>query len=115
MDILTEDAVVVCAHEQGMVRNEPSQRWATVEGRAILVATDPQGRTIVGCPNLNPLSGQKPCLETLRVREGYSAFVRVDGRQVCLDTVTGLTDGSPPGTFEYHVRTPGQRLVVSDG
>jgi hypothetical protein len=115
MDVITLDAVVVCSHEQGVIRNRASQEWVTVEEIPVLVATDPQDRAIVGCPNANPLAGQKPCLKTLPVREGYSAFVRVDERDLCLDAVTGLTDGAPQGAFTYHVRTPGQRLVTCDG
>jgi hypothetical protein len=30
---------------------------------------------------------------------------------VCLDAVTGLTDGTPPGIVKYKVRNAGQRLV----
>jgi hypothetical protein len=30
---------------------------------------------------------------------------------VCLDTVTGLTDGTPPGIVTYKVRHAGQALV----
>lgn len=111
MHALTEDAVVVCDHQQGIVRNRASQTWATVAQRALLVATDPQGRAIVGCPNLNPLAGQKPCLTTQAVQHGYSSLVRVDGHALCLDTVEGLTDGTPPGAFHYSVRTPGQTLL----
>jgi len=55
--------------------------------------------------------GLKPCATTLRVTKGYSDFVSIGGRRVCLDAVTGLTDGTPPGTVNYVVRKPGQRLV----
>jgi hypothetical protein len=53
----------------------------------------------------------KPCTTTLPVRVGYSDLLRIEGRRVCLDTVTGLTDGSPPGTVNYSVRAAGQALV----
>lgn len=109
MKILTEDAVLVCDHQQGVVANRPGQGWVTVAGRRVLVAPDPEGRPITGCPNTGPTI--KPCTTTLRVREGYSELVRIDGRAVCLDTVTGLTDGTPPGVVDYTVRSPGQELV----
>jgi hypothetical protein len=48
---------------------------------------------------------------TLPVKSGYSDFVRIDGKRICLDTVTGLTDGTPPGTVEYKVRSAGQDFV----
>jgi hypothetical protein len=109
MRLLTEDAVVVCRHEMGKVSIEPSQSLVTIEQRVVLVDADPEGRSISGCPLVFPF---KPCLRTLAVREGYSPLLRIEGRRVCLDTVTGLTDGTPPGTVMYKVNVPGQDLVA---
>jgi hypothetical protein len=106
---LTEDAVLVCKHEMGKVRIQASQSVVTVQGRGILVETDPEGRPIAGCPNVG--AAIKPCQHTLRVTEGYSDFLKVEGRRICLDTVTGLTDGTPPGVVKYYVRDPGQKFV----
>ena len=47
------------------------------------------------------------------MQEGYSDLLRIDGHRVCLDPVTGRTDGVP-AIFHYLVRDPGQRLVGSD-
>jgi hypothetical protein len=113
MRVLTVDALVVCAHELGKVGLVPSQSWVTVEGRPVLVRPDPEARPITGCPNIGPTI--KPCTTTLVVKVGYSSLVRIDGRPVCLDTVRGLTDGTPPGVVEYKVNTPGQRLVTEAG
>ncbi|MBK8906967.1 MAG: hypothetical protein IPM60_03415 [Rhodospirillales bacterium] len=110
---LTEDAVLCCDHEAGLVRIVGTQDLVTVAGRAVLVQSNPESRPIVGCPNVGPTI--KPCLQTLKVEKGYSAFVRIDGKAVCLDTVSGLTDGTPPGTIKYSVRSPGQALVGADG
>ena len=107
---LTEDGVVMCKHELGIVQNRPSQDLVTVHRRKVLVENDPEGRTIAGCPMIGPTI--RPCLTTLVVRAGYSDFVRVRGKRVCLDTITGLTDGTPPGTVPYVVRTPGQDIVA---
>lgn len=109
MRLLTEDVKIVCRHEMGKVSIVPSQSLVTIERRAVLVETDPEGRGISGCPLVFPF---KPCLRTLPVREGYSDLLRIDGRRVCLDTVTGLTDGTPPGTVMYKVNAPGQELVA---
>jgi len=106
--ILTEDALLVCAHELGHVNNQPTQSLFTIDGRRVLVEPDPEGKSISGCPNLGLTI--KPCTSTLKVQVGYSAHLKVDGRAICLDTVTGLTDGTPPGTVKYHVRSPGQKL-----
>lgn len=112
MEFMTEDATVVCAHEQGVVSNAPSQSLVTVAGRRVLVEADPEGRPIRGCPNIGATI--KPCLKTLKVKAGYSTFVRIEGHSVSLVTVTGLTDGTPPGVVIYKVRHPGQDIVQAD-
>lgn len=111
MKLLSEDALLVCKHALGVVKNVPSQSLVTVNGRRVLVDADPEGRTIVGCPNVG--IAIKPCACTLKVQVGYSGLVRINGRSACLDTVSGLTDGTPPGTVLYEVKLPGQSLVGS--
>lgn len=111
MKILVQGAQLVCAHTPpGIVQISPTvQTWVRVEGKAVLVQVDPVGKKIAGCPNVRP--GIKPCLLTLPVQRGYSSLLRIDGKPICLDTVAGLTDGTPPGAVEYTVRRPGQDLV----
>ena len=113
MRILTEKALLVCDHQLGHVRLAPRQWLVRVDGERVLVDDDPERRPVKGCPNTSPLVGILPCRTTLRVQAGYSALLRIDGHRVCLDTVTGRTDGVPP-IFHYLVSDPGQRLVVSD-
>ena len=110
MQILTEDAILVCNHELGRVGIKPTQSLVTVVGRAVLVEQDPEGRPISSCPNIGAVI--KPCTATLPVRVGYSDLLRIEGRRICLDTVTGLTDGTPPGTVPYKVRAAGQEFVA---
>jgi hypothetical protein len=110
MLLLTEDAVLVCKHELGKVSLQPSQSFVTISNRCILVEVNPEGRPIGGCPNYGPTI--KPCTATLPVKEGYSELLRIGDQRVCLDTVTGLTDGTPPGTVKYIVREPGQGFVT---
>lgn len=106
--ILTEDAKLRCDH-LGKVENEPSQSLVTIEKRKILVATDPQGRNIHGCPNLTPAT--KPCTHTLVVEDGYSTIASIGGHPICLATLRGHTDGTPPGTVFYTVQDAGQAFV----
>ena len=113
MRFLTLDALVVCAHELGKVKLVASQSWVTVEGRPVLVRADPEGRSIAGCPNIGPTI--KPCTHTLTVKAGYSSLIRIDGQAVVLDSLKGLTDGTPPGVVEYKVNAPGQTLVTEAG
>src|SRR5438445_11372539 len=104
--ILTEDALLVCAHELGHVNNQPTQSLFTIGGRRVLVEPDPEGKSITRCPNLGLTI--KPCTSTLKVQVGYSADLKVDGTALCLGTVSGMTDGTPPATVKYYVRSPGQ-------
>jgi hypothetical protein len=113
MRVLTEDARLLCNHG-GRVTLGARQSWVTIGDRRVLVATDPEGCSIKSCPNTNPPLGIKPCSTTLAVTEGYSAFMRIDGHPVCLDTVTGSTNGTPQGGVTYTVKDPGQALVESD-
>lgn len=110
MLLLTEDAVIVCKHQLGRAENRPSQSWVRIAGRRVLVAPDPEGRGIAGCPHLGPAI--KPCLLTLKVKTGYSEWVRIGGQAVSLDTVSGFTDGTPPGVVLYVVDEPGQAWVA---
>lgn len=111
MKWLTEDAIITCKHELGIVHLLlPLQDLVTIEGRKVLVQNDPENKLITGCPNIGATI--KPCTKTLRVEAGYSSFLRINGREICLDTVTGLTDGTPPGIVKYAVRAAGQDLVV---
>jgi hypothetical protein len=107
---LTRDATMICEHGGG-VKVEFTQTLVRIERREVLVATDPEGRDINVCPNVAPVIGLRPCKTTLKVKQGYSTFIRIGGHAVCLDTVTGLTDGSPPGIVNSKVVEPGQALL----
>ncbi len=109
MRFLTQDSVLLCKHKLGKVGILASQDWVTIGKRKILVEIDPEGKAITGCPNVG--AAIKPCTLTLKVKKGYSGFIRINGRRVCLDTITGLTDGTPPGVVEYYVHSPGQNFV----
>jgi hypothetical protein len=111
--LLTEKAVLVCEHELGRVKQGVRQSLVRIDGERVLVDDDPERRPIDGCPNTSPLVGILPCRTTYGVQEGYSGLLRIDGHRICLDPVTGRTDGVPP-IFHYLVRDPGQRLVGSD-
>jgi hypothetical protein len=108
-ELLIVPAAVRCDHD-GKVVNKESQSWVVLEGDPVLRNNDPEGRDINLCPNRG--ANIKPCLKTLKVEIGYSAFVRIGGRQVVLANLQGKTDGTPPGAVYYRVRDPGQRFVV---
>ncbi len=107
---LSLQAVLVCVHELGRVKNQASQDWVRISQSPVLVENDPEGRTIAGCPNTN-LINIFPCRTALKVDVGYSQFIRIGGHRVCLDNVTGFTDGVPYGQFKYRVNYAGQEFV----
>jgi hypothetical protein len=106
---ITDRAVLVCLHELGTVQNQPSQTLVRIDDARVLVEADPEGRSIGSCPNIALTI--KPCTTTLKVTVGYSTFLKIDGHAIALDTVMGLTDGTPPGVVQYKVRVAGQGLV----
>jgi len=110
---LTEDARLRCDHG-GHVAIAGTQNLVRIEKRRALVRPNPEGRAIAACPNANPLAGILPCLHTLEVREGYSTLIRIEGQPVCLQSVLGYTDGSPPRIANYKVADPAQVFVEAD-
>ena len=106
---LTIDAVIVCKHQLGRVATLATQHFVRIDGREVLIDPDPEQRPISGCPMYGPAI--KPCTTTLVVQEGYSDWIRISGRAVCLDTITGYTDGTPPGVVRYIVNAPGQPWI----
>jgi hypothetical protein len=110
---LTEQATLICDHG-GRVSLAATQDFVRIEKKRILVQPNPENRSITGCPNSNPVVGILSCRHTLEVREGYSVLVRIGGRPVCLETVLGYTDGSPPRVANYKVVDPAQVFVGAD-
>jgi len=109
MFVLTENGVLICLHQRGIVNDKASQNFVRIAKSPVQVDSDPESKSIGGCPNIGV--GIKPCTTTLKVTKGYSSWIRIGGKRICLDTVTGLTDGTPPGVVMYIVREPGQRFV----
>jgi hypothetical protein len=106
---LTDEADVRCSHHLGRSAQQATQTWVRVSARPVLLAPDPVGRPIAGCPNIGV--SIKPCTSTLALRGGESSFVRVDSRPVLRSDVTGYTDGTPPGQVTYDVLDAAQDLV----
>ncbi len=113
MKPLTERALLTCDHATGVVAHSSSQSLVRMSGSLVLVGNDPANQSIGGCTNAGPTI--KPCARTLAVEQGKSGFVYVRGKPICLDTVVGGTDGTPPSATKYRVRSPGQRVVSVGG
>ena len=87
----------------------PKQMQVQIPGGSVLCEGDLSGAPIVGCAQ-PPSPGTKPCTAVISTLPGSSApTVSVMGRPVLLSTLTGITDGVPPGTIM--VVNPGQATV----
>ena len=106
--VVTSNATIVCAHG-GRVTLMPRQTTVTAGGAPVLRETDIMGAPIVGCAQ-PPSVATKPCTTVVSVLPGGSApTVSAGGMPVHIDTLSGITDGVPPGTVM--VVSPGQTSV----
>ena len=106
--IVTTNAVIMCAHG-GQVTLIPKQTQVTIQGGAILCEPDLVGSPIVGCAQ-PPTPATVPCTVVLSTLPGSTSLkVMVDGRPAYVATLSGLTNGVPPGTLI--VSFPGQTIV----
>ena len=106
--LLTSNATVICAHG-GQVQLIPKQAIVQAQGGMVMCEGDLIGSPIIGC--LQPPSpGSKPCtLVVSALPGGSNPKVLVGGRPAHIATVTGMTDGVPPGVIT--VVQPGQATV----
>jgi hypothetical protein len=106
--ILTSNAVITCIHG-GQVTLIPKQSQVVIQGGAVLCEPDLTGALIVGCAQ--PASpGSKPCTTVITTLPGSTSLkVLVGGRPAYIATLSGVTDGVPPGALI--VTSPGQTVV----
>jgi len=109
MKLLTLNATVSCDH-RARVSLVANQTFVKISGSPVLTEPDPVGRSIGGCPNAG--ANIKPCTRTHKVSSGYSGLIRIAGRSVVLNTLIGLTDGTPPASVTYRARSAGQEFVM---
>ena len=108
--ITTKAGRVRCDHRTGTVQTTTRHPFVRINGSAVQVARDLEGRPISRCPNLG--AAVKPCTATLAITAGRSSLVFVNGESVCLSgAVTGMTDGIPPGGVRFAVANAGQDFV----
>ena len=106
--IVTSNAAIMCIHG-GQVTLIPRQAEVTIDGGAVLSEPDLVGAPIIGCAQ-PPSPGSKPCTLVVSTLPGSTSLkVTVGGRPAYVATLTGLTDGVPPGALI--VTSPGQTIV----
>ena len=106
--IVTTNDTIMCIHG-GTVVLTPKQTRVLAQGGAVLRETDLIGAPIVGCAQ-PPSIATKPCTTVVSTLPGGSApTVLVGGLPAHISTLSGITDGVPPGTIM--VANPGAPLV----
>jgi archaellum component FlaF (FlaF/FlaG flagellin family) len=106
--MLTTAAKVKCSHQGSVTITSAGQSVLEVDGNSVLVMGDLVGKTISGC-TLTPSQSTKPCTSTTSMIVGDAQTVEAGGKAVLLETATGLTDSTPPGTWS--VEDAGQSSV----
>jgi hypothetical protein len=106
--IVTTNATILCVHG-GRVTLIPKQAQVTIQGGAVMCEPDLVGAPIIGCAQ-PPSPSSKPCTTVVSTLPGSSSpKVMVGGRPAYVATLSGMTDGVPPGAIM--VVTPGQTAV----
>ena len=106
--VLTSAAVVMCVHG-GQVTLLPRQTQVLAGGAPVLCEPDLVGAPIVGCLQ-PPTPTTKPCTLVVSTLPGSTSLkVIAAGRPAYVATLSGLTDGVPPGALV--VASPGQTQV----
>ncbi|MFE5720440.1 hypothetical protein [Streptomyces erythrochromogenes] len=103
--VLNARASIGCGHG-GTVQLSAGQSTFTAGGAAVLVAGDLDGGPVSGCLTVPTPGGTVKCTAVVSVAGGTAATLTVGGRPVLLDTVSGQTNGNPPGVLV--VTAPGQ-------
>lgn len=107
-NVVTTNDTILCVHG-GTVVLTPKQTVVLAQGGAVLRETDLIGAPIVGCAQ-PPTIASKPCTTVISTLPGGSApTVVVGGLPAHISTLSGITDGVPPGTIM--VVAPGAPLV----
>jgi hypothetical protein len=106
--ILNSNAIIMCDHG-GMVELIPKQFQVSIEGGFVLCDPDLVGAPITGCSQ-PATSYTAPCTLVVETLPGSSSpNIIVAGRPAYIETLTGVTNGSPPGTIS--VVFPGQAIA----
>ncbi|MEW6583349.1 MAG: hypothetical protein AB1416_11385 [Actinomycetota bacterium] len=107
--LVNSNATILCAHG-GRVQIIPRQTTVMAGGAPIVRETDLMGAPILGCAQ-PPTVSSKPCTAVVSVIPGSGTAMKVTvaGLPAHTQTLTGITDGVPPGTIT--VVDPGQQKV----
>ena len=106
--VLTTAATIKCSHQGDVQASSAGQSQLEIDGKPALVDGDLVGKQIAGC-KLPTSQSTKPCMSTTSMLVGAATKLEAGGKPVLLETATGLTDSTPPGT--WMVQDAGQSSV----
>ena len=100
--VLISSSNVTCGHvlppKLGKVQVSSSAKLR-VNGQPVLLKSSIENKTVAGCATVpDPNTGAKPCTTVTAVSTGEATKLKVGGKAVILDTLTGDTDGNVAGT-----------------
>jgi hypothetical protein len=94
--VLTDVSFVDCGHT-GRV-STAGETKLKVDGALVLLAAGIQGHSVGSCPVQDDTNtGTLKCRTVTAVTGGQATKLRVNGRPVMLDTLSGKTDGTAAG------------------
>ncbi len=96
--VLTKDSTVSCNHS-GSATFSPTSSKLTVGGTKVLLKADVEACTITGCTFTPPPPGRIPCTGVTSVLLGVATKLTVGGAGVVLESLTGITNSSVPGSL----------------
>jgi hypothetical protein len=109
--VLTDKSSLTCANH-GTVQLTATQSKLTVAGAKVVVTGDLTGALISNCITVTDATkGTKQCMMIISAQGGVSAKLKVAGKGVLLDGITGTTDGivpPAPGIQTWSVQSSGQ-------
>jgi hypothetical protein len=107
--IITSNAIITCVYG-GQVMLIPTQMQVTIQGGSVMCEPDLVGSVIVGCAQ-PPTPSTTSCTMVVSTLPGSGdPRITVGGRPAYIATLSGITDGVPPGAII--VADPGQTLVA---
>src|SRR5262245_8118920 len=109
--VLTESSTLRCEHS-GTVQLVPTQSRLTVNGSKVLVDGDLNGALISGCLTVpDPNTSTVKCLSVRSAEGGVAGKLKVNGKGVLLEEVSGKTSGTVGGPTSFQtwsVQTAGE-------
>ena len=94
--VLTEASTVQCAHA-GSVQLSSSAKLS-VGGDKVLLMDGVQGASVSGCPTPDDTNAPSTKCRTVATASGTATKLKVGGKPVVLESLSGTTDGTPPPT-----------------